>query len=54
MNNIPVEVIKIIFSYVDIKCAMCREKLNIFHFYRWNCKFYGHKKCIENLEMLMM
>jgi len=54
MNNIPVEVIKIIFSYANIKCCMCKETLNIFHFYRWNCKFYGHEKCIKNLEMLMM
>ena len=54
MKNIPDEIIEIIFDYASIKCKMCDKCLNIRSFFKWNLKYYGHKRCIENLELLML
>ena len=52
--NIPIEIIYVIFEYADVRCCMCQDILNYYKFCSWNNKYYGHKKCIENLQKLML
>ena len=51
---IPYELIREIFEFADIKCMMCHKVLNIRNFYRWGFSYYSHKKCIEEMEFLLL
>jgi len=55
-NNIiiPDELIREIFKFAGIKCMMCHKALNIKSFYRWGFSYYSHKKCIEDMEFLLL
>ena len=51
---IPYELIREIFEFADIKCMMCHKELDIRYFYRWGFSYYSHKKCIEEMEFLLL
>ena len=51
--QLPIELINIILDLADIKCCMCFKLLNINKISIWNNR-YIHKKCITDLEMLML
>jgi len=54
IKMIPDELIRVIFEFADLKCMMCHKALNIRHFLRWGFSYYSHKKCIEEMEFLLL
>jgi len=51
--DLPIELINLILEFSDVKCCMCFKLLNINKICLWNKK-YIHKKCLTNLELLML
>ena len=51
--NLPIELISVILEFAEIKCCMCFKLLNVRKICYWNNK-YIHRKCITNLELLML